>query len=98
MLVRIVKMTFHPEHIPAFLEVFEENKERIRASEGCTLVELYQDQQHKNLFFTYSYWEAESYLEKYRNSEFFKSVWSKTNPLFSEKPAAWSVHKLHSLP
>lgn len=98
MIVRIVKLTFHKENIAAFLEVFEQSKQQIRASEGCSLVELYQDDQNESLFFTYSYWKDETYLEVYRKSDFFKTVWNKTKVLFSEKPEAWSLHKIHTLP
>jgi len=50
-----------------------------------------------NVFFTYSYWEHPDFLEQYRNSDFFKGVWTKTKALFSEKPEAWSVTKKVSL-
>mgnify|MGYP006095896907 FL=1 len=46
MLSRIVKMSFHPEQVKAFLANFEDNKEYIRNSPGCQLLELYQDQQN----------------------------------------------------
>ena len=93
MFVRIVKMSFHQEHIETFRTIFEEKKEFIRSSEGCKLLELYQDKNNKELFFTYSYWETEQDLENYRNSELFKSVWKKTKALFNKRPEAWSVDK-----
>ena len=97
MLVRIVKMSFHEENIPAFLENFEIMKEKIRNSEGNRFLELYQDQNNKSIFFTYSYWETEQDLNKYRNSELFDEVWTFTKKLFNGKPEAWSVDKLVSL-
>lgn len=97
MIIRIVKLTFHKENIEAFLEVFEQNKEQIRASEGCSLVQLYQDSTNESVFFTYSYWQDATFLEAYRESVFFKLVWAKTKILFSEKPEAWSVNKLQDL-
>ncbi|RDY61957.1 putative quinol monooxygenase [Flagellimonas nanhaiensis] len=96
MLIRIVKLTFKPENIPSFEQIFEESKEGILAFEGCNLVELYQDLKNPNVFFTYSFWEKESDLENYRNSDFFKGVWGNTKKLFAQKPEAWSVLKLHS--
>ncbi len=97
MFVRIVKMSFHEKHIPAFLENFESNKEKIRNSPGNRLLELYQDKNDKNIFFTYSYWETENDLENYRKSELFGEVWKFTKALFNAKPEAWSVDKLVSL-
>jgi len=43
MLVRIVKLSFHEENIPAFLENFELMKNHIRNASGNRLLELYQD-------------------------------------------------------
>ena len=97
MFVRIVKLSFHEENIPAFLENFELNKEKIRNAPGNRFLELYQDKSKKSIFFTYSYWETEDDLENYRNSELFKEVWSFTKKLFNDKPEAWSVDKLASL-
>ena len=97
MLVRIVKMSFHEEHIPAFLENFELMKEKIRNSPGNRFLELYQDKYDPRIFFTYSYWESEEDLENYRRSELFYDVWTFTKKLFNAKPEAWSVDKLVSL-
>lgn len=97
MFVRIVKMSFHPEHIETFLANFETKKQFIRNSPGCRLLELYRGKQDNNIFFTYSYWDAEEDLENYRNSELFKNVWAETKVLFNGKPEAWSVDKLISM-
>ncbi len=97
MFVRIVKMSFHEENIPKFLENFDLMKEKIRNATGNRLLELYQDKNNPEIFFTYSYWETEADLENYRNSELFYDVWQFTKKLFNDKPEAWSVDKLVSL-
>ena len=97
MLIRIVKLTFKEENISSFEALFEETKVTIRNFEGCRFLELYQDKECPNVFFTYSKWEGEMYLEAYRNSEFFKSVWGRTKKLFQDKPEAWSVINKDSL-
>ena len=97
MFVRIVKLSFHEENIPAFLENFELMKEKIRNAPGNRFLELYQDKNNKCIFFTYSYWETEQDLENYRNSELFDGIWNFTKKLFNDKPEAWSVDKLASL-
>lgn len=98
MFIRIVKMGFHEQHIPAFLENFELMKEKIRNSPGNRFLELYQDRQEKGVFFTYSYWDSEEDLENYRQSELFYDVWNFTKRLFNQKPEAWSVNRVVSLP
>ena len=96
MIIRIVKMTFAPEKANDFLKLFAENKSRIAGFEGCTHLELWNDKENSNVFFTYSHWQNESYLEKYRNSELFNSVWTQTKTLFSAKPEAWTLVKVGS--
>jgi len=97
MFIRIVKMSFAEENIPAFLENFEIIKDKIRNAPGNRLLELYQDKNNKCIFFTYSYWDTEEDLENYRQSELFNEVWAFTKKLFNDKPETWSVDKLVSL-
>ena len=94
MLVRIVKMTFEPSKIKDFKELFNRNRSKIRGFEGNEFLELYQDKNNNNIFFTYSYWKDEEALENYRVSSLFKKVWSETKQMFSGKPEAWSVNKV----
>ncbi|WP_194777135.1 putative quinol monooxygenase [Pararhodonellum marinum] len=98
MLIRIVRMTFRTDAVPAFLAHFEKHKSLIRASPGCKHLELWQDEHHPNIFSTYSLWENEAALNQYRDSELFKSVWGVTKPLFQEKPKAFSSKKIQELP
>src|SRR5947207_2039392 len=93
MIIRIVKMTFVPEKTNDFLKVFKESKDKIRAFDGCTHLELLNDIQDRNIFFTYSHWLSEKNLDNYRNSDLFKTTWNKTKILFAGKPEAWSVKK-----
>ena len=98
MLVRVVRMTFREEAVKAFLENFEANKQKIRNFPGCSHLELWQDENNKNIFMTYSHWQSEELLNQYRDSELFKTVWSFTKTLFAEKPVAFSSKKIQELP
>ena len=91
MIVRIVKMEFYPENVSGFLTIFEAVKEEIRNFEGCLHLDLLQNTHDDSMFFTYSKWSDEQALEKYRNSELFKSVWIPTKKLFRCKAQAWST-------
>lgn len=68
-------MTFAPEHVPTFLDVFESSKEQIREFEGCNHLELLNDINQSNIYFTYSHWDSQEYLNAYRDSELFGDVW-----------------------
>lgn len=98
MIVRVVKMEFKKECVEAFIRLFEERKEKIRASEGCIYLELLQGTEAKsNIFMTYSYWNTEEDLNNYRYSSLFEDTWKETKKLFARKPEAISFTKLHSL-
>ncbi len=97
MLIRIVRMTFQPDRVEAFLANFELHKKSIRNFPGCHHLELWEDENQKNIFTTYSKWESEEYLNQYRDSELFKSVWKFTKALFEEKPIAFSSRILQEV-
>jgi quinol monooxygenase YgiN len=94
MIKRIVQMTFEPAHVDYFQQFFDERKATIKGFEGCQHLELWQDINQKNVFFTHSIWDSEHCLNQYRFSEFFKDTWGKTKAMFAAKPQAWSVQIL----
>ncbi|UII24376.1 antibiotic biosynthesis monooxygenase [Fulvivirga ligni] len=93
MLIRIVRMTFKPESVETFLEVFNSSKNKIRSFPGCKHLELQRDYHNPNVYATYSHWEDDQALENYRHSELFKGVWAQTKIHFDDKPIAFS-HKV----
>lgn len=91
MITRIVRMTFLPEHVPAFLALFEERKHRIAGAEGCLHLELHRQADAPHIFFTISRWRSAIDLENYRESELFADTWSKTRALFESRASAWTL-------
>lgn len=94
MFIRIVKLSLKSEKIGEFLSLFEARFEDIRSQKGCFSLQLLQDREQKNVFFTYSTWDMPESLEAYRNSVIFEDVWSKAKLCFNDKPEAWSVDVL----
>jgi quinol monooxygenase YgiN len=94
MLLRIVKMIFDPNRTDDFIKAFELRRNLIASFEGCQGVELLRDINQPNIFFTYSTWQSEAALEKYRQSELFTTTWDEVKQLFAGKPEAWSVEQL----
>lgn len=90
MLVRIVRMTFAPDHVETFVEHFDETASQIRSFPGCTHLELWQDADTPAIFTTYSHWDDEKALETYRESGLFRDTWAKVKPLFADRPSAHS--------
>ena len=94
MLIRVVRMTFHPGKLDAFLKRFDETSPEIRAFPGCQHLELWQDERYPNLLSTYSHWTDADALDRYRHSDLFKTTWAHTKPLFAAPPRAYSQHKI----
>ncbi len=88
---RIVRMAFRPEAVDAFLQIFEESKDKIRAFPGCLHLELWRDHSRPEVCFTYSLWTGPEALEAYRHSDLFRKTWARTKVLFAERPQAWSL-------
>ncbi|MCC3153985.1 antibiotic biosynthesis monooxygenase family protein [Hymenobacter sp. BT770] len=91
MLIRIVRMTFVAEQVPAFLELFHQSEHRIRQQPGCRHLELWQDADNPAIYCTYSHWDDEAALDAYRKSTLFGEVWPATKRLFAAPPVAFSV-------
>lgn len=83
-------MTFQPDRVEDFLEIFNQSKEKIRGFEGCQHLELLQDAHDSNVYSTYSHWDSEVSLNNYRRSALFAEVWPRTKALFAAKPTAYS--------
>lgn len=94
MIIRIVKMKFQKDQVEPFKILFEKKQNHIRNFQGCHHLELLQDTCDASLFFTYSYWENEDFLNRYRQSAFFKETWTETRALFESKAEAWSVRSI----
>ncbi len=91
--IRIVRLSFEEDKIPDFIDIFETSKNLIRSFEGCTHLELLKDHNHSNVFYTYSKWQSNDFLERYRESSLFKTTWQKTKLLFNAKPQAFTLEE-----
>lgn len=91
MLIRIVRMDFDPSKVDLFLDLFETVKDKIASFPGCTHLELCKDARENHVYYTFSRWNCEEDLEKYRHSELFQDTWAKTKVLFGGKPLAYSL-------
>ena len=95
-LVRLVRMTLHPDSVETFLRQFDEAAPHIRATPGCLHLELWRDARFPNVVTTYSHWRDAEALDAYRHGELFRATWAKTKPLFAAAPVATSHHALRA--
>ncbi len=91
MIIRFVKMTFAQEHVEDFKNFEKSIYDTIVGFDGCEYLNILQDVNNPQVFFTHSHWRDEQALNNYRHSEFFKKTWAKTKQWFCDKPEAWSL-------
>ena len=92
MLVRIVQLEIQPEFTEKFLSLYSAHQEMILGREGCISLQLLQSDDNPDSLATLSHWTGEEALNQYRNSEFFRKLWSEVKPLFASKARAFSYH------
>ena len=90
-ITRVVKLTFEPDFAENFKVIFKEHRAGIAHMQGSISLQAYQDIHQPHVFFTISLWENEAALDSYRFSSFFKSLWGKVKPRFTEKAVAHSM-------
>ncbi|MFA4868463.1 MAG: antibiotic biosynthesis monooxygenase family protein [Pedobacter sp.] len=91
MLIRIVKMHFNAAFVSEFSTIFKSVQPKIESFDGCSSVQLLQDQNDPEIFFTISHWNDEQHLNAYRQSDLFKTTWAVVKPNFKVKAEAWSL-------
>lgn len=96
-LIRLVRMTFHPDALADFLDLFDASAPQIRAFPGCHHLDLWQDAHYPNILTTYSHWDDADALNRYRHSDLFQTTWAKTRPLFAAPPWARSQQVLRAI-
>jgi quinol monooxygenase YgiN len=90
MLIRIVRLTFAPDTVDDFLAQFDDSAPQIRQFPGCRHLELWRDADTPHVCTTYSHWKDEEALNRYRDSDLFKTTWAQVTPLFADRPEAHS--------
>ena len=94
MINRIVKMTFDEGNASKFEALFDKIKEKVRHQPGCHHLELWRDINTPNTYFTFSRWDGQQDLDRYRGTELFGGIWKETKALFADRAAAWSVEQI----
>ncbi|GAB4282635.1 MAG: hypothetical protein Kow0068_07300 [Marinilabiliales bacterium] len=91
MITRIVKMEINEADIDSYLEKVQSVLDKIKSFDGCVSINILNDKEVSNRFFSYSTWESEEKLDAYRNSEWFKQIWSEIRQYFKSPAQAWMV-------
>lgn len=90
MIVRLVRLKLHPDHVAEFLAFYAQSRETIRHQPGCLNLSLLQETGDPAAFATWSCWESGRDLQRYRRSEFFRGFWPRVKSLLREPADAVS--------
>ena len=88
---RLVKLHFKPGKAEDFKKIFEYGQHVVAGSEGCHGVQLLQDRDEPDIAFTYSLWDSEEDLNRYRHSKAFREYWPKIKSLLADKAEVWNL-------
>ena len=91
MIRRLVKLKFKSDTSNIFVDIFKEKHQQILSCQGCSHLEVWQDVNDEDSFFTYSIWDSEEDLNNYRSSVLFNKLWPKVKSLFREKAEVWTL-------
>ncbi len=94
MIQRVVKLFMYPDHQDAFLDIYKKHISYMANLPEVISLELFEVKNEPGKFMTISTWTSEEGLEKYRKSQYFKDIWAKIKPWFSDKPEAWTLDKI----
>ena len=92
MLIRIVRMTFDPAQVPAFLALFDATMQQIRQRPGCRHLELWQDANQPAIYCTHSHWDDAAALDAYRRKDWDGAAILFEKRLFAAPPVAFSSY------
>jgi quinol monooxygenase YgiN len=95
MVIRLVRMRFHAEHVEQFLGLYQQAQPMIRSQPGCRSVRLVRQTDDAAAFATWSVWDDAAALDAYRTSAFFRSFWPQVKALFRAPAEAVSFEEIH---
>jgi hypothetical protein len=94
MILRVVKMVVDQNKIDIFNNFMSNLSTEKEGMDGCVHHDFFSNKQFRNVFYSYTIWESEKYLNKYRKSMLFKEVTTTLRSLCLSEPAAWTVENV----
>ncbi|OFX61669.1 MAG: hypothetical protein A2046_04560 [Bacteroidetes bacterium GWA2_30_7] len=98
MIVRIVKMQVNESNKVLFKQTLKDYQPLLKKQKGCMQIDMLNDKKIKDIYYSYTIWDNEENLKKYKNSDFYKELSSKVLPLCEKEPQAWTVDEAFEKP
>lgn len=77
-----------------FVKYMNSIKNEFTNIEGCKQLEVLQDKYNNDIYFIYTIWKNDRFLNKFRKSKFNKEFWNKVNEMSISAPQVWSVENI----
>lgn len=87
MVIRVV-LTIQPAQRSAFLAYLAEESPQVRAMDGCSWYELFQDPNDDNRFLLYEEWASADAFEAYKSTESFSQAFAVLGPMMAGPPSS----------
>lgn len=87
MVIRVV-LRIQPEQRSAFLAYLNEESPHVRAMEGCSWYELFEDPNDENRFLLYEEWASADAFEAYKSTESFSQAFAVLGPMMAGPPTS----------
>jgi len=98
MILRVVKMELIETKIGLFERFMSNLKDEKLRQEGCLHHDIFCDKDNNSIYFSYTIWNNEKSLKKYKKSELFKVVSQTIRSFCVKEPLAWTVENVFNSP
>lgn len=87
MVIRVV-LRIQPDQRAAFLAYLAEESPQVRAMDGCSWYELFEDPNDEGRFLLYEEWDSADAFEAYKSTESFSQAFAVLGPMMAGPPSS----------
>lgn len=98
MILRIVKMEVDDTRIDFFENFMNNLSEEKLTLEGCLHHDFFCEKDNRNMYYSYTIWQSEKFLNKYKKTDLFKEVTRTLRHICIKEPIAWTVENVFNNP
>lgn len=81
-----------------FKQTLKDYQKALKEQKGCMHLDMFSDKKEKDIFYSYTIWDNDTNLKKYRKSALYKELSGKILPLCDKEPKAWTVDEAFEKP
>lgn len=86
-------MHIKTKDIVKFRDTFTNYQSQIKDFKGCMQHDIFCDKEKEEIYYSYTIWDSEKNLNKYRKSTLLKEINTNIIQYCSKDPQAWTIDK-----